>query len=431
MKKITNRAFSLLLIAALVIFGMGVYIVRYVQHGEDWALYFAGTNSDSSGELLDRNGVVLASFSPDEKFFAQDELTRKANYHVTGDYWGRTGSGILRNFQSGAYDFSLLKGTTKSQNHTMTLNIDSELNNTAYQAMGDRKGAVLLSNYKSGEILVLMSTPALDPLDETTEPQDGAYINRCLSAAFVPGSVFKLITTAAALENIPDIFDRTFYCEGVYKIAGVEITCSGTHYSQSFEQALANSCNVAYAQLAVMLGQDTLARYVKDYGFMDSHKLNGITTAKGSFPTEFVGDPELAWAGIGQSTDLMCPYSMLRFVSAIGNGGLLYEPSLVKEDSHPKTTRLVDASTAESLKKMMSYNVSAHYDGQTNFPGLNVCAKTGTAELGDGSSHSWFTGFLDDEEHPYAFVVLIEQGGGGLRSAGALANTLLQAAVNR
>ncbi len=431
MKKITNRAFSLLLIASLVIFGMGVYIVRYVQHGEDWALYFAGTNSDSSGELLDRNGVVLASFSPDEKLFAQDELTRKANYHVTGDYWGRTGSGILRNFQSGAYDFSLLKGTTKSQNHTMTLNIDSELNNTAYQAMGDRKGAVLLSNYKTGEILVLMSTPALDPLDETTEPQDGAYINRCLSAAFVPGSVFKLITTAAALENIPDIFDRTFYCEGVYKIAGIEITCSGTHYSQSFEQALANSCNVAYAQLAVMLGQDTLARYVRDYGFMDSHKLNGITTAKGSFPTEFVGDPELAWAGIGQSTDLMCPYSMLRFVSAIGNGGLLYEPSLVKEDSHPKTTRLVEASTAESLKKMMSYNVSAHYDGQTNFPGLNVCAKTGTAELGDGSSHSWFTGFLDDEEHPYAFVVLIEQGGGGLRSAGVLANTLLQAAVNR
>ncbi len=431
MKKITNRAFSLLLIAALVIFGMGLYIVRYVQHGEEWALYFAGTNSDSSGELLDRNGVVLASFSPDEKLFAQDELTRKANYHTTGDYWGRTGSGVLRNFQSGSYDYSLLRGTTKSNSHTMTLNIDSELNNVAYEAMGDRKGAVLLSNYKTGEILALMSTPALDPADENAEPAEGAYINRCLSAAFVPGSVFKLITTAAAIENIPDIFDRTFYCEGVHKIAGIEITCSGTHYSQSFEQALANSCNVAFAQIAVMLGQDTLERYAVEYGFMDNHKVNGITTAKGSFPTEFVGDPELAWAGIGQSTDLVCPYSLLRFVSAIGNGGVLYEPNLVKTDSPAKTTRLIEADTADKLKQMMSYNVVAHYDGENNFPGLNVCAKTGTAELGDGSSHAWFTGFLDDEEHPYAFVVLIEQGGSGLGSAGVLANTLLQAAVNR
>ncbi len=431
MKKITNRAFSLVLIAALVIFGMGAFIVRYVQHGEDWALYFAGTNSDSSGEVFDRNGVVLASFSADEKQYAQNELTRRANYHVTGDYWGRTGSGILRSFQSGAYDYSLLRGTTKSQNHSMTLNIDSELNNIAYEAMGNRKGAVLVSNYKTGEILALMSTPSIDPADENAEPAEGAYINRCLSAAFVPGSVFKLITTAAAIENIPDIFDRSFYCEGKYQIAGVDITCSGTHYNQSFEQALANSCNVAFAQIAVMLGQDTLARYVEQYGFFDSHKLNGIHTAKGSFPTEFVGDPELAWAGIGQSTDLMCPYSMLRFVSAIGNGGVLYEPSLVKSDSSPKTTRLIESDTADKLKQMMSYNVAAHYDGQNNFPGLNICAKTGTAELGDGNSHAWFTGFLDDEEHPYAFVVLVEQGGGGLSSAGALANTVLQAAVNR
>ena len=80
---------------------------------------------------------------------------------------------------------------------------------------------------------------------------------------------------------------------------------------------------------------------------------------------------------------------------------------------------------------MMSYNVAAHYSGDSNFPVLNLCAKTGTAELGDGTSHAWFAGFLQDEEHPYAFVVMIEQGGGGLSAAGSLANTLLQAAVNR
>lgn len=88
----------------------------------------------------------------------------------------------------------------------------------------------------------------------------------------------------------------------------------------------------------------------------------------------------------------------------------------------------MEADTADKLKQMMSYNVVSHY-GSDRFPGLNICAKTGTAELGDGTSHAWFAGFLDDEAHPYAFVVLVERGGGGLTNAGAVANAVLQAAV--
>lgn len=432
MKKITGRALSVLILAALVVFGMGVYIMRYINHGEDWALYFSSANSQSSGEILDRNGVRLASFSADEKLLNDDAETRIANYHVTGDYWGRTGSGILQGIQSGVYNFSLLTGTTKASSNKTVLSIDSELNKLAYREMAGRKGAVLLSNYKTGEILALMSAPAIDPLAENTEVPDGAYINRCLSAAFVPGSVFKLVTAAAAIENIPDIFDRSFYCDGEYDIAGITIKCSGTHYTQTFEQALSNSCNVAFAQIAVMLGQDTMVKYVRDYGFLSSHKVNGIPTAKGSYPQDFVGDPELAWSGIGQSTDLVCPFSMLRFVSAIANEGVLCEPGMILSDEKPEMSRLVEKDTADKLKQLMNYNVTAHYGGEDSFPGLKLCAKTGTAELGeDRLPHAWFTGFLDDEEHPYAFVVLIEEGGGGLSAAGTLANKLLQAAVQR
>lgn len=431
MKKITSRAVSVLLIAALVIAGMGLYIGRYIFHGEDWALFFSGANSDSTGVIKDRNGVVLASFSPDEKLYADDQLTRLADYHVLGDYWGRTGSGILSRFQSGVYNFNLLTGTTKVSSSKMTLNIDSELNKVAYNALGGRKGAVLLSNYKTGEILSLVSTPVVDPADQNAEVPEGAYINRCLSAAFVPGSVFKLVTAAAAIENIPDLYDRSFYCEGEYDIAGVKIKCSGTHYTQTFEQAMANSCNCAFAQVAVMLGQDTMKKYVQQYGFLDSQKINGIRTARGSYPQDFIGDPELAWSGIGQSTDLISPYSMLRFVSAVANDGILCEPSIVKEDSAPEKTRFMKADTADKLKQLMSYNVSSHYAQRMDFSGLNLCAKTGTAELGNGTSHAWFTGFLDDEAHPYAFVVLVEQGGSGLSAAGSVANSLLQAAVNR
>lgn len=431
MKKITNRAVSVLLIAALIIAGMVVYVLRYVDDGRDWALYFARANSGSTGVMTDRNGALLAAFDATTNAYSDDELTRISCYHVTGDYWGRTGTGALTCFWDEMHDFSLLTGTTRSESVNLWLNIDAELNKVAYQALNGRKGAVLLCDYRTGELLCMVSGPSIDPLDADAEPPEGAYINRCLSAAFTPGSVFKLITAAAAIENISNIYDRTFYCEGVYEIAGVPIKCSGVHYTQTFEQALANSCNVAFAQIAVMLGQDTMVEYVKKYGFLDSHSLDGIPTAAGSYPQEFVGDPELGWSGIGQSTDLVCPYSMLRFVSAVGNGGKLCEPKLINDGKAAKTVSFMKADTAEQLASMMSYNVAAHYGGESNFPGLKLCAKTGTAELGDGTSHAWFAGFLQDEEHPYAFVVMIEQGGGGLSAAGSLANTLLQAAVNR
>ena len=135
---------------------------------------------------------------------------------------------------------------------------------------------------------------------------------------------------------------------------------------------------------------------------------------------------EFAWSGIGQYTDLVSPYAMLRLVSSIANGGTLAEPSLLPEGNGE--TRLLSRSTADALAEMMDYTVTYAY-GDWLFPGLNVCAKTGTAELGDGTSHAWFVGFLDDPDHPYAFVVMIEQGGGGLSQAGTLANTLLQKAV--
>ena len=430
MKKITNRAVSVLLIAAMVICGLVVYVLRYVDDGQRWALYFAAANSGSEGRIYDRDGEMLVTLSPLGTEYSPDELTRMACYHVTGDYWGRTGTGVLSGLIDSAHGFNLVTGTTRAEDIDMPLTVDAGLCRAAYQALGqESKGAAMVMNYKTGEILCMVSLPCIDPaLSEIEEPGEGAYINRCISASFIPGSVFKLITSAAAIENIPDIYEKSFYCEGIYTIAGVDITCSGTHYTQTFEQALANSCNCAFARIAVMLGQETMIEYVEKYGFLSSHEIDGIATAAGSYPLDFVGDPELAWSGIGQSTDLVCPFSLLRLVAATANGGVLATPHIIGNEN-PGSGVLMDSDTADKLSRMMDYNVIAHYGGSDTFPGLNICAKTGTAELGDGSSHAWFTGFLDDEAHPYAFVVLIEQGGGGLSVAGAAANDILQYAV--
>lgn len=430
MKKITGRAFSVLIICALVITGMVMYIFRYIDEGEKWALYFSRANSGSTGFLIDRNGELLAAFDSTHNLFSQDKLTREANYHITGDYWGRTGTGIITRYWKELNDFSLLTGTTRSESSILQLNTDAALNNKIYEALGKTNNAcMLVCNYKTGELLGMVSTPSVDPADGEAEVLDGAYINRCISATFTPGSTFKLITAAAAYENISNLDQRLFYCEEEYKIAGVPIYCTAAHYNQTFEQALSNSCNVAFAQIAVMLGQNTMVKYVRDYGFLDGHELSGISTAAGAYPTEFVGDPEIGWSGIGQSTDMVCPYSMLRFLCAAANGGMLIEPQLVRTSEPPEPQRFMAEATANKLTQMMNYNVIDHYGGDERFPGLKLCAKTGTAELGDGTSHSWFVGFLADEEHPYAFVTLIERAGFGITAAGGATNEVLQWAV--
>ena len=428
MNKISNRAVSVLLIALLIIAGLAVYILRYIDHGRDWAAAFSTANSLSSGSLTDRDGRLLASYDSAGVHYSDDPETRLACYHITGDFWNRTGTGALSAFWNSLQGFSLLTGSTRSRAADLSLTVDSELCRLAYRGLNGRKGAVLLSNYKTGEILVLVSTPAVDPADADAVPQEGAYINRCLSATFTPGSVFKLLTAAAAIESVPNMDSRSFDCEGKFTIAGVDIKCTGTHYTQSFEDALANSCNSAFAQIAVKVGQTSMVEHARNYGFLDGHSLDGIPTAAGQYPTAFVGDPELAWSGIGQSTDLVNPYQMLRFVSAIANNGFLVEPHLLETKVDGSGTQLMNASTAQRVGRMMSYNVVSHY-GRESFPALNIAAKTGTAELGDGTTHAWFVGFLADESHPYAFVVLLERGGGGLVNAGPIANTVLQAAV--
>ena len=431
MRKMNRRALSVALIAIFVATGLLVYVQRYIMDGGNWASYFSRLNSLSEGIVTDRNGELLAVFTANDNHFNEDRATRIANYHVTGDFWDRTGTGILTNFARQLHSFNLITGMTQDKHIELQLNIDAQLNKKAYAALAERKGAVGVVNYRTGELICMVSSPAVDPMDNDPSTAEGAYINRLLSASFTPGSIFKLVTAATAIETLSTIWQRTFYCEGSAEVAGVEITCPYEHYTQDFAGALAVSCNIAFSRIAISIGQEEMINHVRRWGFLDTHDLDGIPTAAGNYPLEFVGDPETGWSGIGQSTDLVCPYSMLRFVSAIANDGILCEPKMINDGKPAEKSILVEPSTAKEMQRLMRNNVIVTY-GDDRFPGLTVCGKTGTAEVGeDVPSHAWFTGFLIDEEHPYAFIVFVENGGGGLSVATPIANTVLQAAVRR
>lgn len=425
MKKVKRRATAALLIAALLVVGLAVYLVRLADDGGAWASYFSG--GTPGGTILDRNGVVLYSSDEDGCSFAEDWSTRVSCYHLLGDPNGNVRTGALRQFRDRLAGYSFVEGATSGK--TISLSVDSTLNVTAYSALAGRSGAVMLMDYTTGEVLCMVSSPGDDPENPSSEPADGTYLNKCLSSSFTPGSVFKLVTLAAAIDNIPDLFERSLWCEGEMIVDGALLTCTGSHGSQTIEQALANSCNCAFGTLALELGPELMAEYAEKLGMTASLQLDGMDVLPGSFTKGGAGSVGLAWSGVGQYEDLVCPYAMLRYVSAIANGGSVYEPTLLGHGSLDRETDLLSAETAQRIAEMMNYNVQNAY-GSWVFPGLDVSAKTGTAEVGDGTSHAWMTGFLNDPAHPYAFVVILEHAGGGLANAGPVANAVLQAAVS-
>lgn len=441
MKKIRRRANAALLLATFLILGVVIYMVRLAEDGDDWAMFRANDSVYENGILnvgtvTDRNGLMLAHAGDGVYGYADEWITRVSCLHVVGDFGGRIGTGVLTQFSDKLAGYSMINGTYSAdgKGKTVELSVDANLNAVAYNALGGQSGCVLLSNYETGEILCMVSAPSYDPTaSDGSNAGEGAYLNRTISSTYTPGSVFKLVTLTAALEQIPDLYSRSFTCEGSVMVDGNQVTCTGYHGTQTIEQALANSCNCAFAELALELGSDTLAAYTEALGLCSSQELDGISTAAGSFEKAEAGSSDLAWSGIGQYKDLVSPYGMLRLVSAIANGGEVVEPTLFCRSglfSHPDTERLMDEGTAGKVKDMMSYTVQYAY-GAGTFSNLPVCAKTGTAEVGDGTSHAWIVGFVDDPETPLAFTVVVEHGGGGLRTAGPIANAVLQAAVGQ
>ena len=453
MKKIEQRAVVCGILALLLAAGLGVFLVRYLLNGGDWAssafnrhLY----NTDGQlvvGTVLDRDGDVLSAGEDGKRTYYKDETVRKATLHAVGDLRGNIGTGALNAFADKLTGYNLLNGAFGADRGSeLYLTIDARYNYEAYQALNGHSGTVVVYNYKTGEILCMVSAPSYDPLHvpkdiETNDRYKGAYLNRFLSSTFTPGSVYKTVTLAAALEQLPDIENRTWTCTGSVQIGDETIICSGTHGEQHIGDAFANSCNVAFAQMAEELGADTLKKYTEKAGLTDSYSINGLPTAKSTFDFNGITDGQLGWAGVGQYKDQVNPCSLMVYMGAVANGGKAAKPYLIQKTVSPlgipslphvttRTGTLISSGTASKLADMMAANVEKTY-GTKRFPNMDICAKSGTAEVGEGETpHAWFAGFLRNEDAPYAFVVLVENGGGGSSVAGTVAGKVLDIMVN-
>lgn len=454
MKKIEKRAVICIILAAALLLGLGVYLYRFVRHGASWASFpsnrhlYNSQGQLASGTVTDRDGDILTQVDGDGRRTYYDSSTvRRATLHAVGDPSGNIGTGALTAFADKLSGYNLITGAYSplGSGNTVELTLDAHYNYVAYNALDGRKGTVGVYNYKTGEILCMVSTPAFDPLDPPTiqegdEQWEGVYLNRFLSAAFTPGSVMKTVTMTAAIENIPDLYSRTWDCTGSTEIGGSAVTCLDAHGTIDVKQALAKSCNAVFARLAVELGAERMKEYVDKAGLTRSWQVSGINTAPSTFVFDNTTENQLGWAGVGQHHDAVNPCSLMVFMGAVANGGQAAVPQLIQSVHtafglntywyrEKMTGELIAPATAAQLADAMAY--TAEYTGRERFGNLDICVKSGTAEVGGGKKpNAWFTGFIRDPAHPYAFVVMVENGGGGSSVAGSVAAQVLDPIVN-
>lgn len=450
-----RRAVLLLIFVAVFAVGLVIFCIVYAGNAPSWTSYPANrhifnTNADLSGAgtIYDRSGAALAKTVEGERLYHADAAVRKATLHAVGDLDGYIVTGLHSSYWDKLVGYNLVNGVFQpsGRGNDITLTLDAGLCVTALEALGRYSGTVGVYNYKTGELLCMVSTPTYDVNQKPDVDGDesgrytGVYINRFLSSSFVPGSTFKLVTAAAALQTAEDMDQRAYTCHRGVEIDGEWVGCLGNHGTLTFREALAQSCNAYFAQLAVELGAETLTKTAERMGFNQAFDLDGIPAKKSTLDVSGIREIDLAWAGMGQYTTLANPLQYLTMMGAIANGGVPVKPYMVESITSPAGlpqrlrqgggtgARMMTQAAADALKSMMRYTVSSNY-GDDSFPGLNVCANTGTAEVAQGvAPHSWMVGFVQDEAYPYAFVVIAENAGSGSKTARTIANAVLQTA---
>ena len=411
-----------------------------------------------AGDILDRNGAVLATTVNGQRVYNSDLNTRKAVVHTVGDSGSNVNNSAESFFASYLYGFNssflerlsfALRGEQR-RGDTVRLTIDSRL--AAYIASifpSGKAGAVVVMNYKTGEVLAEQSFPNFDPQNITSAVKNDPlkpFFNRAVQGLYTPGSTFKMVTAASALENYTNYDSLVFDCTGQLTVGNRVITDAGTnvqenkitkHGSVSLKKAFQVSCNNSFAQLALQLGDARLRKTAESFGFNDNFLFRDLVVENSSYPSSNRNDGEIAWTGAGQSALTASPLHMCMIAAAIANDGVMMEPKLLISATAPNSTQRagltakvyrkpLTADHAAVLKDYMRAVVTGGTGTGAGISGKRVCGKTGSAEIdGQEYTNAWFVGFLDESASPYALSIVVENAGGGGSVAAPMAKKIL------
>ena len=341
--------------------------------------------------------------------------------------------------------------------------IDRRVQEAAEQAMEGKAGAIVVMDPRSGDIRALVSTPAFE-IDRFTATIDRAawlrvvqdpdhpLLNRTIQSQYAPGSIFKIVVTAAGLQEATIAPMDRVYCNGEFHLGAWTFKDwkEGGHGSVDLQKALAQSCNIFYYQAGLKIGGAAITKYARAFGFgtatgveLGGEKLGLIPQPKGRRKSWQGGD--IVNMSIGQGQVLVTPLQVARFMAAVANGGVLWKPRLVERIERPDRGVLysdpgqvaghVELSPAvwAFLRQALWAVVNDGTGIAAKIPGIDIAGKTGTAQMiahskaEKGQDHAWFAAFAPVRDPEVVVVVLVERGGKGGQVAAPIARRILNA----
>lgn len=462
-----NREFAVITYSFLAIFVCVMVYFAYFQFAksEDFINSPYNTRQDlfarsvKRGEILSADGNVLADTITD----ADGTETRRYPYgdvfaHVVGYASnGKAGIESTANFNLLRSNIFFLEKVVnelqgeKNPGDSVITTLDTNLQLTAYDALGNYDGAVVVLEPKTGKILAMVSKPDFDPNKIEEEWEDlidedndsSVLVNRATQGLYPPGSTFKIFTTLEYIHENPDYEDYTFDCDGSFVNGNQIIHCHNNkkHGSQTLKEAFANSCNSAYASIGLTLELQDFSSFCDSMLFHTSLPIR-LESSKSSFALE-AGDSDAAVmeTAIGQGKTLVTPMHMALVASAIANDGILMNPYLISYTQNEKGEivkqfepteygMLLSENDASIMQEYMRAVVEEGTGEKLNQQRYEVAGKTGSAEFSSSSnaSHSWFVGYAHrDGAQDIAVAIIVEDSGVGSEYAVPVAKKIFDA----
>lgn len=464
-KQILKISFAMSFLLFLVI----AYIIYFVVFKSE---SFINNSANARTELLEESVIRGEIVSADGKVLAEtkennDGSTQrvynfgKVYAHTVGRVdESMTGVELSENFTlltcgiNIADRISLQLQGEKIPGNTVRLTIDSELQEAAYEALGNYRGAVVVIEPATGAILAMVSKPSYDPntVEEnwdtliSDENSSAPLLNRATQGLYAPGSTFKILTLLEYIHENPETYDKyTYTCKGDGRFDGVTIHCplSEVHGKENLKESFANSCNTSFANIGCKLNLDSLNSLAESFLFNVTLPCDMLTGISNFSLTSESDKTTVAQSVIGLSSDTISPIHEAMIAAAIANGGVLMKPYIVDSilNANGRVLRktlkdrygsIMTADDADILTEYMEYVVEKGTAAKLNGLSVKVAGKTGTATYDtDENPHAWFMGFAPADDPKIAISVIVESSGAGSSYAVPIAKKLLKVYFER
>ena len=402
------------------------------------------------GQITDSSDIVLADSTSGEREYPYG---RQLAHLVGTVHMGKSGveskynillqrpsNEIMQRFVNFPYDSKLVGDTAM-------LTVDASIQETVYSAFGKNKGAVVVMEPSTGRILAMVSKPDFDPSriaadwgELSNDTANSPLLNRATQGLYPPGSVFKTLTGAAAIEH--GLADFVYECSGTANFDGIMLRCTNSraHGKVNMSKALAVSCNGYFATAALEIGVEALQN-VCERAFFNRDLSYPIERGRSSFTlTADAQTFDIIQTSIGQGQLLVTPLHMCMVVSAIANGGKMMKPYVMsrrisatgstKEITLPEALgQVVSEEIADLLTGMMIAAVESGTAAPASVKGIKIAAKTGTAQNSGGDDHGWVIAFAPADEKPQIAIAVIMENSGGPRLGLELVKKVVASAV--